>query len=79
MDNEGNVLATEEQFISQGANVYHHISTEIEVVDREVKFAVLYVANESATDVYFDDLSVKHDRLVWQENSYYPFGLALSL
>ena len=48
-------------------NVYHHISTEIEVVNREVKFAVLYITNESTTDAYFDDLEVKHNRLVWQE------------
>jgi len=78
LDEDGNLLATEEQFISQGANIYHFISTEIEVVNKEAKFAVVYVANESPTDVYFDDLSLKHERLVWQENNYYPFGLAIA-
>jgi len=39
---------------------------------------VVYVANESPTDVYFDDLSLKHERLVWQENNYYPFGMAIA-
>ena len=29
-------------------------------------------------DVYFDDFSLAHKRLMWQENSYYPFGMAMS-
>ncbi|MGB0523809.1 MAG: RHS repeat-associated core domain-containing protein, partial [Flammeovirgaceae bacterium] len=33
--------------------------------------------NESMMDVFFDELRVKHERLVWQENSYYPFGMSI--
>ena len=65
------------EFITEGVNVYQMLSLQIEVQNSAAKYAVLYVANESPSDVFFDDLSLKHERLVWQENSYYPFGLAI--
>jgi len=35
------------------------------------------LSNESPATVYFDSLNLEHERLVWQENSYYPFGLTI--
>lgn len=42
-------------------------------------FLYVYVSNESSQDVYFDDLTIKHNTgpLV-QEQSYYPFGLQMA-
>lgn len=41
-------------------------------------YLYVYVSNESPTDVYFDDLVVKHATgHLLQEDSYYPFGLQI--
>jgi len=41
-------------------------------------YLYVYVSNESNTDVYFDDLVVKHTTgHLLQENSYYPYGLQI--
>ncbi|MVT07966.1 DUF6443 domain-containing protein [Chitinophaga tropicalis] len=41
-------------------------------------YLYVYTSNESGTDVYFDDLVVKHNTgHLLQENSYYPFGLQI--
>lgn len=41
-------------------------------------YLYVYVSNESPTDVYFDDLVVKHTTgHLLQEDSYYPFGLQI--
>lgn len=36
----------------------------------------VYVANESPTDVYFDNLEIELEQ--YQENHYYPFGLNMA-
>ncbi|GAA3950345.1 hypothetical protein GO495_23095 [Chitinophaga oryziterrae] len=41
-------------------------------------FLYVYVSNESNSDVYFDDLTIKHTTgHLLQEDSYYPFGLEI--
>ena len=46
--------------------------------------AYVYVANETETGVYFDDLQITHHRIipgrgpVIQENHYYPFGMTMA-
>ncbi|WP_211303474.1 DUF6443 domain-containing protein [Chitinophaga ginsengisoli] len=41
-------------------------------------FLYIYVSNESPSDVYFDDLSIRHTTgHLLQEDSYYPFGLQI--
>lgn len=41
-------------------------------------YVYVYPSNESPTDVYFDDLIVKHTTgHLLQEDSYYPFGLSI--
>ncbi|MCF6402513.1 DUF6443 domain-containing protein [Chitinophaga filiformis] len=41
-------------------------------------FLYVYVSNESNSDVYFDDLAIKHTTgHLLQEDSYYPFGLEI--
>lgn len=42
-------------------------------------FLYVYISNESPTDVFFDDLVVKHTTgHLLQEDSYYPFGLQMT-
>lgn len=42
-------------------------------------FMYVYVSNESPTDVFFDDLVVKHTTgHLLQEDSYYPYGLQIA-
>lgn len=41
-------------------------------------FAYIYVSNESSTNVFFDNLTVRHDRgRIIEENHYYAFGLKI--
>lgn len=64
-------------FVKQGANSYKELSLQLEVSKEGAKYAIVYLANESPTNVYFDDLKIEHQQLVWQENSYYPFGMGI--
>jgi RHS repeat-associated protein len=42
-------------------------------------YLYVYLSNESNTDVFFDDLVIKHTTgHLLQENSYYPFGLQIA-
>lgn len=77
LDKEGNVLESHEKFVAKGANVYNLLSLQLEVENDLAEYAAIYIANESPTDVLFDDLTLSHERLTWQENSYYPFGMAI--
>lgn|GEM_PF-1005527 len=41
-------------------------------------YLYIYVSNESTSDVYFDDLTIKHTTgHLLQEDSYYPYGLQI--
>jgi RHS repeat-associated protein len=76
MDGNENVLETYEQFMD-GSNGWQFLEVDFEVTHKDAEYAVLFVANESPTDVYFDDLEIEHTRLIWQENAYYPFGMGI--
>ncbi|WP_020529773.1 DUF6443 domain-containing protein [Flexithrix dorotheae] len=41
-------------------------------------YAKVFVANESETDVWFDNIEVTHETVIVQENHYYPFGLNMA-
>lgn len=75
IDEAGNVLESKHEFIQNIRNQYNRLSIEMEI--EHTGYAVVYLANESPVDVNFDDIEVKHRRLVWQENNYYPFGMSI--
>jgi len=42
-------------------------------------YCLVYISNESAEPVYFDDLKVRHDRgRILEENHYYAYGLKIA-
>jgi RHS repeat-associated protein len=42
-------------------------------------YCLVYISNESAESVYFDDLKVRHDRgRILEENHYYAYGLKIA-
>ena len=57
---------------------YETLSTGQLIVQQD-GYVSVYVGNESATDVYFDDVTIEHRQgLQIQENHYDPFGLDLA-
>jgi len=75
VDEDGNELQDTYQLITNTADSYQHLETILEA--EHSGYAVVYVANESRMDVYFDDFTLKHKKLIWQENNYYPYGMNL--
>ncbi|MBT2557397.1 hypothetical protein J7E24_06340 [Hymenobacter sp. ISL-91] len=64
------------QLTSAALNGYEQLSLRVFVP--AAGYVQAYVANESDTDVFFDDISVEHRQgLQVQENQYDPFGLEL--
>jgi hypothetical protein len=42
-------------------------------------YCFVYISNESPTNVFFDDLQVRHDRgRIIEENHYYAYGLKIA-
>ena len=77
LDKDGEEVYSESQLVENTAGSYQALSLELEVIQGDAEYAVVYVANESRMRIYFDDISIDHSRLVWQENSYYPFGMGI--
>ncbi|MFT5914033.1 MAG: RHS repeat-associated protein [Flammeovirgaceae bacterium] len=77
LDENGEVLQSHVSFVKHGAGTYREIELDFEVEKDGSKYAAVYLANESTTNVYFDDLEIEHTRLIWQENAYYPFGMGI--
>ncbi|MGB0523804.1 MAG: RHS repeat domain-containing protein [Flammeovirgaceae bacterium] len=75
VDEDGNELQEQFELISHAANRYNSLTLQLAI--EHDGYAIVYLANESMMDVFFDELRVKHERLVWQENSYYPFGMSI--
>ncbi|MBB4603685.1 RHS repeat-associated protein [Hymenobacter luteus] len=66
------------QMLSKSAEGnYEHL--QLSVVVPQAGYVQAYVANESDTDVFFDDITVEHRQgLQVQENQYDPYGLDLA-
>ncbi|MGB0522486.1 MAG: DUF6443 domain-containing protein [Flammeovirgaceae bacterium] len=75
VDEDGNELQEAHKLIQKQANRYSQISITLEA--EFDGYAVVYIANESKMDVFFDDMELRHQRLIWQENNYYPFGMSM--
>ena len=84
-DAQGNELTAHDQLVpvssaagftgvSFSDNGYHSVGTGAVSAPAD-GYVLVYVANESAVDVFFDDLALRHERRIIQENHYYPFGL----
>lgn len=66
------------QLSAAALNNYEPLSTGPLVVQQN-GYVSVYVGNESAADVYFDDVTIEHRQgLQVQENQYDPFGLDLA-
>ena len=77
LDANGDEVYSESRLVENTAGSFQPLSLTLEVIQGDAKYAVVYVANESRMRVYFDDIHIEHERLIWQENNYYPFGLAI--
>ena len=78
--NEDSVLVDQRtiQLTAAALGNYETLSTGQLIVQQD-GYVSMYVGNESATDVYFDDVTVEHRQgLQVQENHYDPFGLDLA-
>ena len=78
--NEDSVLVDQRtvQLSAAALNNYEPLQTGPLVVQQN-GYVSVYVGNESAADVYFDDVTVEHRQgLQVQENQYDPFGLDLA-
>ena len=78
--NEDSVLVDQRtvQLTAAALNNYQTLSTGPLVVQQN-GYVSVYVGNESAADVYFDDVTIEHRQgLQVQENQYDPFGLDLA-
>ena len=78
--NEDSVLVDQRtvQLSAAALGNYETLSTGPLVVQHN-GYVSVYVGNESAADVYFDDVTIEHRQgLQVQENQYDPFGLDLA-
>jgi len=78
--NEDSVLVDQRtvQLRATALNNYDTLQTGPLVVQQD-GYVSVYVGNESAADVYFDDVTIEHRQgLQVQENQYDPFGLDLT-
>jgi RHS repeat-associated protein len=73
LDGQENIIDQKQILIPTGPNAWKSVS--LELTANRAGYAVAYVANESQMDVLFDNIEVSLQRLIWQEDSYYPFGL----
>ena len=78
--NQDSVLVDQRtvQLTAAAWNNYETLSTGQLIVQQD-GYVSVYVGNESATDVYFDDVTIEHRQVLQiQENHYDPFGLDLA-
>ena len=78
--NEDSVLVDQRtvQLSAAALNNYETLSTG-QLIVQQNGYVTVYVGNESAADVYFDDVRIEHRQgLQVQENQYDPFGLDLA-
>ncbi|MBS1656119.1 MAG: hypothetical protein JSU05_14800, partial [Bacteroidetes bacterium] len=82
-----NVIFFDEQFravdfeysaVDANGTVEEHHGDLSQIAVPKNGYVYIYCSNESAIDVYFDNLQVVHTRgALLEENSYYPFGLVM--
>jgi RHS repeat-associated protein len=69
-------LHTDSDYIHTASNACDHLGLSFTATANGT--IQVYVANESNTEVWFDDIQITHEEnLIVQENHYYPFGMNL--
>ena len=77
-DADSNLVGSQTQQLSQAARTGYE-PLQVQVIAQQDGYVTVYVGNESAADVYLDDVRIEHRQgLQVQENQYDPFGLELA-
>jgi RHS repeat-associated protein len=75
VDEQGNIISQHYRTIEKSTS-WHEV--KLGITAPTDCYAVIFVANESPVNVYFDNIEVSHPHLVVsQETHYYPFGLEI--
>ncbi|MDW7694030.1 DUF6443 domain-containing protein [Flammeovirgaceae bacterium SG7u.132] len=77
---DGELLETKTRWVhDMGGGGWYKLSPLSEVTVKQDGYVKVYVANESKTKVWFDDLEITHKKgIIAQENHYYPFGMNMA-
>jgi RHS repeat-associated protein len=83
-----NVIFFDEQFkavdfrtsmVGSNSTLKDHYAELQNLIAGKSGYVYIYCSNESPVDVFFDNIQVVHTRsVILEENSYYPFGLAMA-
>ncbi|MDW7694035.1 DUF6443 domain-containing protein [Flammeovirgaceae bacterium SG7u.111] len=78
-NSDGSLVGKETRWVSGMYGGWYRLSPLQEVAVEQDGYAKVYVANESAAKVWFDDLQITHKKgIIAQENHYYPFGMNMA-
>jgi RHS repeat-associated protein len=70
-----NVPQSGASMVGNNSSIKDHFTELQNLVAQKNGFVYIYCSNETAVDVFFDNLQVVHTRgAILEENSYYPFG-----
>ncbi|MDW7691788.1 DUF6443 domain-containing protein [Flammeovirgaceae bacterium SG7u.111] len=79
-NHDGELVNSQVRWVSgMGGGGWYSLDTYPDLKVEQDGYAKVYVANESAAKVWFDDLQITHKKaIIAQENHYYPFGMNMA-